>query len=113
MLLSWLKRIAKRPEASEAHAEAQITDWPSVLKGMPAFSNLSDDAISELCARVEPVTVKKDDVIIREGDDGDYFYGRVPAVTDGLSRRRASRRPAYPTTRGMSTILCAPTSQNT
>jgi len=94
MLLSWLKRIGKRPEASEAHAEAQITDWPSVLKGMPAFSNLSDDAVSELCARMEPATVKKDDVIIREGDDGDYFYALVRGKAKVTRRVQSTAQPS-------------------
>jgi rhodanese-related sulfurtransferase len=74
----WFGRREEGGRAAGAERQtAGVTDWPSTLKHMPVFRGLSDDVLTEMCVRMEPVRVKTGQVIIREGDEGDYYYAIV------------------------------------
>ncbi len=49
-------------------------DWLKTMIKSPTFRNLPPAHIETLLTRLEPVVVKAGDVIIRQGDAGDYFY---------------------------------------
>lgn len=48
--------------------------WLKVMYRSPTFKNLPLANIEKLLDRMEPVRVRAGDVIIRQGDAGDYFY---------------------------------------
>ncbi|MBI5450111.1 MAG: cyclic nucleotide-binding domain-containing protein [Gammaproteobacteria bacterium] len=49
-------------------------DWLKIMMKSPTFRQLPASNIAELLQRLEPVRVRAGDVIIRQGDIGDYFY---------------------------------------
>lgn len=73
MFLSWLKGRGK----SVGAGAACVDDLGKTLRGMSVFKDLSDDTITELCTQMESMAVKKGTVVIRQGDEGDYFYAIV------------------------------------
>ena len=88
---TFLKRMMGREGGGVAAGDAQVAEWPSRLKEMDVFRDLPDDSIAEMCARMEPVPVKKGEVIIREGEEGDYYY----AIVEGSAQvtRKAQSAP--------------------
>lgn len=73
MFLSWLKGRAK----DAVSGPSRIDDLEKTLRGMAAFKDLSDDIIAGLSGQMEPMRVKKGTVVIRQGDEGDFFYAIV------------------------------------
>ena len=49
-------------------------DWASNVTPSATFSSLPSANIKELFARMEEIKVKAGDVIIKQGDAGDYYY---------------------------------------
>ncbi len=52
----------------------QSGDWMSRILQSPLYANISVENIQSIFSRVESIDVKKGDVIIRQGDEGDYYY---------------------------------------
>ena len=83
IMLTW-DQVAQQEQAAAAAPAARPTtgtDW-GVMSGMfginnlrfGAFAELPPAHIDELLRRFERVEVKAGDAIIREGDEGDYYY---------------------------------------
>ena len=49
-------------------------DWMSQLLRSPVFQQIPPANLQRVMMRMEQVTVSKDETIIQQGDDGDYFY---------------------------------------
>ena len=64
-------------------------DAIATLKGIPLFNSLGETEIAALLAVMEPHEFAPGDTIIREGEEGDYFYvilrGTVQYVTNDAS----------------------------
>ena len=93
-----LDRITAWSESAEAAFEAQMSDkqifdpsatgqfdvldveeelsndWMSSLLKSPLFSRVPLTHVQDLFSRFEDVSVNKDDIIIKEGQKGDFFY---------------------------------------
>ncbi len=83
-LLTWSQISA--PEEAVVMCENGIisinkADWLKTMLKSPTFRSLPPANIEELLHRLEPVMVRAGDVIIRQGDYGDYFY----MIDDGVS----------------------------
>lgn len=52
----------------------EATSWFSHLLVSSVFKRLPASSISELLANFEAVTVQEGEVILKEGEEGDYFY---------------------------------------
>jgi len=50
------------------------SDWMAALLQAPLFSKIPLTQVQELFLRFEDVSVKKGEVIVREGEMGDFFY---------------------------------------
>ncbi len=61
-------------EGGAARAMAADTDWLAKVMGWEAFSKLSADRVAAVILKLEPHPVKTKDIIIRQGDPGDYYY---------------------------------------
>ena len=83
IMLTW-DQVAKQEQAGVQQSPSRPAggaNW-SVMSGMfginnlrfGAFSQLPPAHIDELLRRFERVAAKKDEVIIREGAEGDYYY---------------------------------------
>jgi rhodanese-related sulfurtransferase len=78
ILVTWDQLATVSPAEN---AETQAPDW-SQMSGMFAIHNLTQGAFSALppanipplLQRFERTGVKRGDIIIKQGDDGDYFY---------------------------------------
>ncbi|MEZ5542191.1 MAG: cyclic nucleotide-binding domain-containing protein [Pseudomonadota bacterium] len=55
-------------------SERNEQDWMSRMLQSEAFSRLPPAEIQRLIRALEPVTYNAGDKVIRQGDDGDYFY---------------------------------------
>jgi CRP-like cAMP-binding protein len=95
-----LRKVAafKQCEHDQAH------DWCTQLKRMTLFRDIPETTMAEICARMEAVAVQEGETLIREGDEGDFYYvvveGRA-AVTrnagqegepDAWEKRRARQQ---------------------
>ena len=77
VMLTWAHITA--PETDVLMSEDGIitinkADWLNTMFGSPTFRNLPAPNIEELLYRLEPIVVHEGDVIIRQGEQGDYFY---------------------------------------
>lgn len=81
------KAPAKAETAMVAEEDSdEEDDWMSALLANPLFFNLPPANISRVLSLFEKVEVKKGEEIIRQGDEGNYFYalikGKAQVVTD-------------------------------
>ena len=58
---------------SEDDVESDI-DWMSQILKSDLFSKLPPSNIQKIFSRIEPIEVKKGEIIVRQEDPGDYFY---------------------------------------
>jgi rhodanese-related sulfurtransferase len=77
VMLTWAHITA--PETDVLMSEDGIitinkADWLNTMFKSPTFRNLPAPNIEELLYRLEPIRVHAGDVIIRQGEQGDYFY---------------------------------------
>lgn len=83
-LVTW-SQISAPEEAVVMSEDGIITinkaDWLKTMLKSPTFRSLPPANIEELLYRLEPILVHAGDVIIRQGDPGDYFY----MIDDGIS----------------------------
>jgi CRP-like cAMP-binding protein len=61
-------------EISSQQAEADSDDWMTVLLQAKVFHRIPPANIQALFMRMERINCKAGDVIIKQGDEGDYFY---------------------------------------
>jgi len=59
---------------TEVEEDDQSGDWMSSLLQSPLFTRVPLSHVQDLFTRFEDVSVEKDEVIVREGEKGDYFY---------------------------------------
>ncbi len=71
-LLTW-DQVTGDYEVTEL-GEADDAEWTMQVLRNKAFQMLPATSINELFARLEPIPVRTNDVIIRQGERGDYFY---------------------------------------
>jgi MFS family permease len=77
----------------------QAADLPlvelSLLRRLPLFSPLPGPPLATLARSLAPVSVRANDVVIRQGDPGDLFYaiadGELEVVRDGVPVARLGR----------------------
>lgn len=81
---------AKKEKAPAVFDEDHFT-WVTSLMEFPLFFNLPPSNMEALLEKFERVEVDSDQVIIREGDEGDYFYllmnGSARVIIGGDERR--------------------------
>jgi CRP-like cAMP-binding protein len=71
-LLTW-DQVTGEYEVTEL-GEADDAEWTMQVLRNKAFQTLPATSINELFARLEPIPVRTNDVIIKQGEQGDYFY---------------------------------------
>ena len=54
--------------------ESSNTDWMTQLLQTEIFHKIPPANIQAFFQRIEPIPVQKDEVIIKQGDQGDYYY---------------------------------------
>lgn len=86
-LLDMLLSLEKSHDTS--NQDEDDDDWMSRMIQSPIFQKLPPSSIQQVFMRLETVEFKKDDVIIRQGDDGDYYYyivnGTCSVTVEGKS----------------------------
>ena len=68
-------------EVSEVGTQGK-NDWMSLLLQSTVFQQIPPANLQRVMMRMEEITVSEDDVIIRQGDEGDYFY----LISKGMCR---------------------------
>ncbi|MCH7742152.1 MAG: cyclic nucleotide-binding domain-containing protein [Proteobacteria bacterium] len=61
-------------EVSTDDVEEEGIDWMSTLLSSPLFEFIPPANIQTLFGKFEEVQYKKDEIVIKQGDTGDYFY---------------------------------------
>jgi CRP-like cAMP-binding protein len=74
-------------EVNESGSSSK-SDWMSLLLQLPVFQQIPPANLQWVMMRMEEITVSADDVIIQQGDEGDYFY----LISRGVCR--VTRQPA-------------------
>lgn len=93
----------KRNQPTESEEEPQgefdpeYFEWMTSLLEFPMFLKLPPTNLHALFAKFEKVDVQKDDVVIEEGSNGDYFYllinGSARVLVGAAGTRVATLRP--------------------
>jgi CRP-like cAMP-binding protein len=73
-------------EVNEIENE-ETDDWMGRILQSPLYTRISVENIQKIFSKIESVDVRKNDVIINQGDSGDYYY----IIQNG--RCRISRKP--------------------
>jgi CRP-like cAMP-binding protein len=79
-VVTW-DQITRSPEFKAYDANVDANKWVFRLLQSKALQKLPQGSLERLFLRFEEVGVKQDQVIIREGDDADYFY----VIKDGAA----------------------------
>ena len=73
----------------DATATAPNEDELRILTGVPIFSPLPGTSLEQLAARLVPLRVEAETLIVREGDEGDRFYivaeGELEVTQEGVT----------------------------
>jgi CRP-like cAMP-binding protein len=75
-----------------ATAEADSDDWMIRMLQMPAFQSVPPSNLQAMFMRMQPVSTKASDVVIRQDDEGAFFY----VVMEGrcmVTREAPNQRP--------------------
>jgi len=64
--------ITRIHDAGSAFAGDSV--WLEEMLASPAFSNLARERVAMLLLKLEPMIVKSGEVVIRQGEAGDYYY---------------------------------------
>ncbi len=81
-IVAWSQSAAVAPETSSSNGgevkveeiDEKSGDWMSSLLQSPLFSRIPLTQVQELFLRFEDVAYKKDEMVIKEGEKGDFFY---------------------------------------
>ena len=79
--MSLLSALLRKVKAFE-QCNGGRQDWCLKLRQMQLFRDMDDAHFSELCARMEALPCGAGDVIIREGEEGDFYY----VIVSGAAR---------------------------
>ena len=74
VLLTWDQNKNYIVNEIEQVDDKSDTDWMTQLLQLEIFHKIPPANIQAMFQRIQTVPVKKDEVIIRQGDKGDYFY---------------------------------------
>lgn len=75
MMLTWDQTGSYEVgELSSANEQAASDDWMTTLLQTKAFHRIPPANIQAIFMRMQRMEAKAGDVIIKQGDDGDYFY---------------------------------------
>lgn len=83
--------LARSQSSSYEVTEASVpgrNDWMSLLLQSSVFQQIPPANLQQVMMRMREINVSADDVIIRQGEDGDYFY----LISRGMCR--VTRQPA-------------------
>ena len=76
-MLAWSQFASREPEiimSAEGVFSVDKSRWLQKMYRSPTFRGLPPANIEQLLDRLEPFKVSAGDVVIRQGDAGDYFY---------------------------------------
>jgi len=86
--------FGKRGGDNQGAGEYDVAVWVGAQRENPIFSGLSEDALTEMCSRMEMIQVKAGAVLIKEGEEGDFFYilvkGHVQVERDAGPGRKVA-----------------------
>lgn len=73
IMLTW-DQLTQYQAGAPASASGNTEDWMGVVGQSPAFQALPAANIEKLSGRMQKMPVKAGQIIIRQGDEGDYYY---------------------------------------
>lgn len=74
IMLTWDQTGAFEVGELQAQDESPTDDWMTTILQTKAFHRIPPANIQAVLMRMENITRKAGDVIIKQGDEGDYFY---------------------------------------
>ena len=74
IMLTWDQTGAFEVGELQAQEESPTDDWMTTILQTKAFHRIPPANIQAVLMRMENITRKAGDVIIKQGDEGDYFY---------------------------------------
>jgi CRP-like cAMP-binding protein len=87
--MSWLNSLTQKIALMKRPA-AHHADWYERLRATPAFAGLSEPALHEVCAAMQPQSVRAGEAVVREGEEGDFYF----ALVEGQARVTRRSAPA-------------------
>lgn len=94
-MLAWDQMSAAEADGGATSGSSSTpanSNWSGNLHQSLAFQRLPPANIEELFRRMEPVAAKAGDVIIRQGDSGDYYY----VLEEGSAKVTRQMAPGAP-----------------
>ena len=85
------------PPTDDAN-QTRLADIREFLRRLPIFEQLTDEHLGKLCEIAEPLTIKKGQLLMKEGTPGDAFYAIVEGEFEVI--KRAGKEEVVIATRG-------------
>ena len=73
----WLSKMFGRESGSEGAIDVDEDKVLESIRQSELFSDLSPQHLNDMLARMESCSYKEGDYVIREGEEGDYYYALV------------------------------------
>jgi rhodanese-related sulfurtransferase len=68
------QQTADQPSSESIPASDEDRSWIRKMRHIMAFKNMPPANIKSLLEKMETILVKKDDVVVSQGTEGDYYY---------------------------------------
>lgn len=102
--MSWIDDLLRKVAAFKQCEGDHPQDWCTQLRQMSIFRNIAETTMAEICARMQAVHAQEGEVLIREGDEGDFYYvmvaGRAAVTRQSAAASAKDDAPAWGSSRG-------------
>jgi CRP-like cAMP-binding protein len=94
LMLTWSQTggVEVKELARDADEDEEGQDWMTALLQSKAFLRVPPGNIAQIFASMEPVSFEPGEIILRQGDPGDFYYviteGRAQVVLEDRSRNQ-------------------------
>ena len=85
VMLTWDQTGSYEVSELRTSMMAESSDWMTTLLQTKAFHRIPPANIQAIFMRMEQVNYRAGDLVIKQGDEGDYFY----VITDGSAVRHS------------------------
>lgn len=94
ILLTWDQLSGIEVSEIQVDEQSQASDWMTRILQSRAFLQVPPANIQAMFMRIQEVPVRAEDVVINQGDDGDYYY----IIKHGVARVSRSSKTGSPLT---------------
>lgn len=90
--MKWLKKAVKNWQRQRV-LKLTPAELHEMVSLSPLFKDVSDDNVSKMLEQSDTIQVHEAEIIMRQGDDGDYYYIVLDGMVSVLRRKSPQDKP--------------------